>query len=107
MRPFHTWVPLVAALALIGFVLGIGVANASASTQELRVIAQPYRAGPLERREVGSTYEWPRGSEELLALGVLAAIVYGFRASGLAGRHGSKSEVGVKRSTNPKRSPSG
>ena len=107
MRPVYRGLSLVAALALIGFVLEIGIANASASTQESRLISQPYRAGPLERRGAGSAFVWPRDSEELLALGVLAAIVYGFRASGLSGRRGPENEVGLKRSANPRRSPAG
>lgn len=51
-------------------------------------MAEPYRAGPLSERaaerRVDSAIEWPAGSRELLAIGVLGAILYGFRASGLS-----------------------
>jgi hypothetical protein len=107
MRLVHRWLSLVAALTLIGFVLEMGIANASVSSRESRLIAQPYRAGPLEHREADSAIKWPRGSQELLALGVLAAIVYGFRASGLAGRPERRTEVGVKATGNPKRNSFG
>ncbi|MBJ21137.1 MAG: hypothetical protein GY910_19090 [bacterium] len=80
------WLPFVAALFLLALAVESGIARASAEGLWGIEVAQPYRAGPRDRRAAVSSFEWPRGADELLALGVLAAILCGFRVSGLA-RH--------------------
>ncbi|MAG32095.1 MAG: hypothetical protein CL908_14525 [Deltaproteobacteria bacterium] len=47
---------------------------------------EPYRPGPLDVPPSIAIPDLPSGAEELLALGFLAALLYGLRASGLA-RH--------------------
>lgn len=47
---------------------------------------KPYHEGPLATRDRFSWPEVPQGAEEFGVLGLLLAIVYGLRASGLA-RH--------------------
>lgn len=81
----------VAAAALLlgllaGAALGVPAALASDPVDARVLIAQPrtYRPGPLEQRAEPAPIELPPRAEQLIALGVLGAILYGFRASGLA-----------------------
>jgi hypothetical protein len=84
---------LIGVLCLLGcvFLVGIaGLARASAGTGkageagQAAAIARPYQQGPLETRDFVVTPDLPHGAEELLGLSVLAAFLYGLRASGLA-----------------------
>jgi hypothetical protein len=83
---------LIGVLCLLGcvFLVGIaGLARASAGTGKAgdegqAAIARPYQQGPLETRDFVVTPDLPHGAEELLGLSVLAAFLYGLRASGLA-----------------------
>ena len=79
---------VVALLCLLGSGAQVGIADpARASGDGDRVefsTARPYQQGPLEPRDRGLMPDLPRGAEELLGLSVLAAILYGLRASGLA-----------------------
>jgi hypothetical protein len=79
---------LIGVLCLVGCVglVGIaGLARASAEAgQAAAPIARPYQQGPLEARDFVVTRDLPHGAEELLGLSVLAAFLYGLRASGLA-----------------------
>jgi hypothetical protein len=81
---------LVALLCLVGFALQVGIAGLARASEEAgsEPVAKPYRHGPLEPRAALAIPEMPRGAEELLGLSVLAAILYGFRASGLSGESG-------------------
>jgi len=86
MGRVNRWLPIAAILALFGFAIGVvGMASAESGgvLDSSGDRAQPYQEGPLERR-AEATLEWPAGAEELLALGMLTAILCGFRASGLA-----------------------
>ena len=79
---------LLALLCLLGFAAEVGVAGLARASDEADraalAVAQPYQQGPLESRDPVSIPDLPRGAEELLGLSVLAAILYGLRASGLA-----------------------
>ena len=82
---------LIGVLCLLGSVglVGIaGLARASSETgkagQAAAPIARPYQQGPLETRDFDVTPDLPHGAEELVGLSVLAAFLYGLRASGLA-----------------------
>ena len=79
---------LVAMLCLLGFAFEVGVAGLARAGEDTgRLVpsaSRPYHQGPLETRETFAAPEMPRGAEELLGLSVLAAILYGLRASGLA-----------------------
>jgi hypothetical protein len=82
---------LVALLCLLGFALQIGIAGLARASEEAGrsgPVAKPYRQGPLETPTALAVPEMPRGAEELLGLSVLAAILYGLRASGLSGESG-------------------
>ena len=82
---------LVALLCLLGFALQVGIAGLARASEEpgqSGPVAKPYRQGPLETGAALAIPEMPRGAEELLGLSVLAAILYGFRASGLSGESG-------------------
>ena len=79
---------LLGCLGLVGIA---GLARASAETgmvgkvgKAAAPIARPYQQGPLETRDFEVTPDLPHGAEELLGLSVLAAFLYGLRASGLA-----------------------
>lgn len=88
MHRVHRWLPIMSALALLGFAVVVaadaGIAQADHKRGGGALAAEPYREGPLDRREPIASVSWPRGSRELLALGLIAAILCGFRASGLA-----------------------
>lgn len=79
---------LVAMLCLLGFTVQIVLAGlASAGEKAGRptsAVAQSYQQGPLESRDFVAFPVLPPGAEELLGLSVLAAVLYGLRASGLA-----------------------
>jgi len=99
MNRARAWLPLVALLALLGFAAEVGVfgdglavrvANAEDADRVMMQRAEPYREGPLELRSPATSLEWPAGASEFLALAVLSAILYGFRASGLARQGGGK-----------------
>jgi hypothetical protein len=79
---------LVAMLCLLGFSVQVGLAGLASAGQEAgrptSTLAQSYQQGPLERRESVAFPDLPPGAEELLGLSVLAAVLYGLRASGLA-----------------------
>jgi hypothetical protein len=76
---------LVGCVGLVGVVGIAGLARASAEAgQAAAPIARPYQQGPLEARDFVVTRDLPHGAEELLGLSVLAAFLYGLRASGLA-----------------------
>jgi len=83
-RPFG----LVALVCLVGFVLEVGGVDLARAgdgrRQSTPAIASTYREGPLDARRVDGPFELPPGAQELLGLSVVAAILYGFRASGLA-----------------------
>jgi hypothetical protein len=78
---------LIVVLCLFGFVTLIGVSGLARSIEETgeagASIAQPYQQGPLETRDSVASPHFPGGAEELLGLSVLAAFLYGLRASGL------------------------
>jgi len=78
----------VAGLALSILVLGLGVlvvveANGQ-SDHAVPAVAERYQPGPIALRGEGRIVNLPSGSQELFGLGVLLALLYGFRASGLA-----------------------
>ena len=82
----HRWIGLFAACSALAFVAEVGLAQTR--TEEARPrpqAAAAYREDPSERAPVAMP-ELPGGAEELLGLSVLAAILYGLRASEL-GRH--------------------
>ena len=90
---------VVAMLCLSGFAVQVGTTGLArgASEQAARAVpavAQPYHRGPLEARDSMAIPELPRGAKELLGLSVLAAILYGFRASGLARDSGRSGRLG-------------
>lgn len=76
-------------------------AGARSALVSRSVAVEPYRPGPLDQRGPASAIDWPQGSRELLALGMISAILYGFRASGLAQqssrRHGAAVDPGEGR----------
>lgn len=88
MRRVRRWLPIFAGVALLGFSMALageaGMARASGQSLVSAELSQPYRDGPLDRRERSADPDWPSGSRELLALSVISAILYGFHASGLA-----------------------
>lgn len=87
MGRVRRWTPIVAILAFLGIaiaIVGMAHAEAGARFDARGDAAQPYREGPLEGRRSDPSLAWPQGVEELLALGVITAILCGFRASGLA-----------------------
>jgi hypothetical protein len=115
MGRFRRWMPNVAIFAFLGIaiaVVGMAHAEAGAAFDARGDLAQPYREGPLEGRRSDPALAWPQGVEELLALGVITAILCGFRASGLArqrhverlGTPGSSAHVSAD--TSPHVSPS-
>ncbi len=79
---------LVAMLCLLGFSIQVGLAGLASAGEETgrstSTLAQSYQQGPLEMRESVAFPDLPPGAEELLGLSVLAAVLYGLRASGLA-----------------------
>lgn len=82
---------LAAMLCLFGFAFQIGYADLARASEEagpLGTLAQPYQQGPLESRSPYAAPEMPPGAEELLGLSVIAAILYGLRASGLSRESG-------------------
>lgn len=88
MHRVRRWLPVLVALAFVGFVVVVAVDAGTAQADGERIaggqLAEPYREGPLDRRAPIDSVAWPRGGRELLALGLIGAILYGFRASGLA-----------------------
>jgi hypothetical protein len=80
------WLAVLVSLVLFGIAVGVSMARASGEGGLTAAPdrAEPYREGPLEQRSAAGSLEWPQGAEELLALGVITAILCGFRASGLA-----------------------
>ena len=82
MHRVRRWVPIVAMLAFVGclFEFEAGLAHGSEAPR----FAAAYREGPLDQRSSLPSLELPSNADELLGLGVLAAILYGFRVSGLA-----------------------
>ena len=90
MHRVHRWLPIGMVLALAGFAIVVAAEAETAQADGTRGLeaeqAEPYREGPLERRgrEPLESFAWPRGARELLALGLIGGILYGFRASGLA-----------------------
>mgnify|MGYP001813191539 CR=1 FL=1 len=78
MWRMRRWVPVLVCVVL--FWLAFEVARAHADSE----MTGPYRAGPLAQRDAPVDPDWPVHGEELLVLGGIAAILYGFRASGLA-----------------------
>jgi hypothetical protein len=79
---------LVAMLCLLGFSVQVGLAGLASAGEEVgrpaSALAQSYQQGPLETRDSVTFPDLPPGAEELLGLSVLAAVLYGLRASGLA-----------------------
>jgi hypothetical protein len=83
---------LVALLCLVGFAVEVaatGLAQASDRPQvsEARSnppSAEPYQRGPRDSGQAQTVPQLPSGAEELLGLSVLAAVLYGLMASGLA-----------------------
>ena len=79
---------LVAMLCLFGFTVQIGLAGLASAVEKagrpMSTVAQSYRQGPLETRDSVTFPDLPPGAQELLGLSVLAAVLYGLRASGLA-----------------------
>ena len=89
------WLPVLIGIAGLGFALGVAGAKADGE----RVEGAPYRAGPVEaRRAAPSAFEWPGPAEEILVLGGIGAILYGFRASGLS-RERSSGGAAARRSS--------
>ena len=77
---------LASMLCLFGFAFQVGIAGLARASEEAGrsgSVVQPYHSGPHEVRGRGAVPEMPPGAEELLGLSVLAAILYGLRASGL------------------------
>jgi hypothetical protein len=79
---------LVAMLCLLGFIVQVGLARLASAGEDAgrpsSGAAQSYQQGPLETRDSVTFPDLPPGAEELLGLSVLAAVLYGLRASGLA-----------------------
>jgi hypothetical protein len=92
MRRIRRSFGLLALVCLLGFVLEIGGVELARAGEVIRgssstappAAAQAYQAGPREGRESDGMRALPPGAAELLGLSVLAAILYGFRVSGLA-----------------------
>ncbi len=82
-------------LLLLMFVLGVlFVADASGQADRaLPADAERYQPGPIASRVEGPIASLPEGSQELFGLGVLLALLYGFRASGLAKSSASASQA--------------
>ena len=100
------WLAVVMALALFGIAVGVSIARASGEGGVTAPPdrAEPYREGPLEQRSAAASLEWPQGAKELLALGVITAILCGFRASGLA-RQGGTDRRSAPRGSSATRTP--
>jgi hypothetical protein len=82
---------LASMLCLFGFAFQVGIAGLARASEEAGrsgSVAQPYHSGPHEARGRYAVPEMPPGAEELLGLSVLAAILYGLRASGLTRESG-------------------
>lgn len=83
---------LFAMVCLLGFAVQVGIAGLARAGEEAGrpapTVSRPYQRGPLEMHDTFAAPDMPRGAEELLGLSVLAAILYGFRASGLARESG-------------------
>lgn len=83
---------LAALLCFVAFaaqVAAIGLAQASDRPHASEPRSNPpsaerYQQGPLESRRAQTILELPSGAEEMLGLSVLAAVLYGLMASGLA-----------------------
>ena len=82
MGRMRRWVPVLFFAVLLGLAFEVARAHA----QEGAEAGSAYHPGPLAQRETPVELSWPAHGEELLVLGGLAAILYGFRASGLARR---------------------
>ena len=81
----HRRVGSVALLLLVSGFWGGLVAEAYGQIEgSPPVVAESYQPGPLASRAPAVSPTLPDGVEELLGLSVLAAFLYGFRASGLA-----------------------
>jgi hypothetical protein len=78
----------VAGLALLVLIFGLGVLVVAEaygeSDRALPAVAERYQPGPIAARVEARTANLPTGSQELFGLGVLVALLCGFRASGLA-----------------------
>jgi hypothetical protein len=97
MNRDRRWVPLFATLVFLGLAAEVvGMARAEGPDGLRKSVERPkaYQEGPLEPRSAPVTFEWPPSSDEFLALGVLSAILFGFRASGLARRGHAPAERG-------------
>lgn len=85
MARTRRWIPVLAVLILLGFsVLGFFVEVGVDRGNEMIASAATYRAGPLSRPATFTSLDWPSNADELFALGLIAATLCGFRASGLA-----------------------
>ena len=89
MSHARRWGRWIVMLMVVGLAIeGAGLASAEGSARLRESLERPraYEEGPLESRTSATSFEWPPSTAEFLALGVLGAILLGFRASGLA-RH--------------------
>ncbi len=97
------WMPAVAILALFGFAVAVAVAGVGMASAEGGEAgpdqAMPYRAGPLEARPLVSSLAWSGRTDAILALGVIAGILGGLRASGLARRGRSHRSMPPRKSS--------
>jgi hypothetical protein len=79
---------LIAVLCLFGFAVQVGLAGLARAGEGAgrprSAVSHPYHQGPLDTRDSVAIPDLPPGAEELLGLSVLAAVLYGLRASGLA-----------------------
>ena len=71
-------------LLIFGLGLGFVVQAYAQSADTAPPVAERYQPGPIASRADARIANLPSGSRELFGLGVLVALLYGFRASGLA-----------------------
>jgi hypothetical protein len=78
----------VGGLALLLVVFGLGALLVAESYGQADpsapAVVERYQRGPLDSRTGDRISNLPDGSRELFGLGVLVAVLYGFRLSGLA-----------------------
>lgn len=79
------WLSMLCCLALLIQVAARAASSVSdGASHSGSIEAEIYIPGPVGREAPPRVVDLPRGAEELFGLSVLAAFLYGFRASGLA-----------------------